>query len=82
MIHFDLPELRAKLEELHKKMEAPDFWNDVEAANKVTREIKPVEAKVKHFDRLSQQSDDIDSFVHSVSIYYMFSIDKQIWLTL
>ncbi len=63
MIHFDLPELRAKLEELHKKMEAPDFWNDVEAANKVTREIKPVEAKVKHFDRLSQQSDDIDTYI-------------------
>ena len=29
-----------------------------------------------------QQSDDIQSFVHSVCIYYMSSIDKQIWLTL
>lgn len=63
MTHFDLPALRNELAELHAKMEAPDFWNDVEAANKVARQLKPIEAKIKGYDKLKALSDDIETYV-------------------
>ena len=63
MTLFDLPGLRKQLGDLHSQMEAPDFWNDVENANKVTRQIKPIESKIKKYDALTSQSDDLDAYI-------------------
>ena len=60
---LDLPALRKELAELHERMEAPDFWNNVEEANKVTRQIKPIESKIKGYDNLKAKSDDLDTYI-------------------
>ncbi|MFR2969885.1 MAG: hypothetical protein ACLTMK_02395 [Christensenellaceae bacterium] len=35
--------LKQQLNDLKKKMEAPDFWENVDEANKTSRKMKPIE---------------------------------------
>ena len=45
MIHFDLPRLKERIEELEDQMKDPDFWNDLERSQAVNRDIKGLKNK-------------------------------------
>ena len=38
--------LRTELASLKDLMEKPDFWNDVDEANRTAKKAKPIEAKI------------------------------------
>ena len=63
---LDLPALKEELDKLNSQMEAPDFWSDVETANKVTRAIKPLKSKVTAAEKLISSLDDLDVLVDMV----------------
>ena len=50
---LDLPALKEELAGLTAQMEAPDFWNDVETANKITKQEKPLKAKITLCEKAS-----------------------------
>ena len=50
--------LEKELSELRALMEAPDFWTNVEQANKVNKKIKPIEDKLEQFKKLQQRLED------------------------
>ncbi len=45
MIHFDLPGMKERIDELEDQMKAPDFWNDLERSKVVNRELKTLQNK-------------------------------------
>lgn len=63
MIHFDVSALKIELADIKSKMEAPEFWNDVESANKIVKKSRPLEQKIKNFEALSGMLDDIKTMI-------------------
>ncbi len=63
---LDLDALKAELDGLNAQMEQPDFWNDVEKANGVTRQVKPLKAKVTAAENLASALEDLDVLVSMV----------------
>ena len=57
---FDVAGLAAEKEELEKKMGAPDFWDDVEAANKANQRMKTISAKLEKYNRLRGLLEDAE----------------------
>ncbi len=55
---FDLPTLRASLKELHEKMEAPGFWDDIEQAQKVNKQLKDLSSRIEEHDTLNAAVSD------------------------
>lgn len=44
-------------------MEAPDFWEDVEAAGKLTKKAKPLEANLAAYKRLAGAAEDAETLI-------------------
>ena len=53
-----MAKLREELAALRSEMERPDFWNDTQNAEKVTKKIKPLEHKIKTYEELEQGLED------------------------
>lgn len=58
MTLFDLPGMTAELRELQDAMGAPDFWNDIDYANKITRKAKELENRIDHYKNLVSKGED------------------------
>ncbi|MBQ3651202.1 MAG: hypothetical protein II959_02075 [Clostridia bacterium] len=46
-------ELKTELNGLEEQMSAADFWNDVDAANKVTQRVKSIKDKLDRLNKLN-----------------------------
>ncbi|HRZ39599.1 MAG TPA: peptide chain release factor 2 [Candidatus Omnitrophota bacterium] len=57
---FNLTEKSVRMEELQELMNAPDFWNNQESANKILLELKYLKSVVEPFEALLQKVDDFD----------------------
>ncbi len=57
---FDVAGLAAEKEELEVKMGAPDFWDDVEAANKANQRMKVLSAKIEKYQKLQSAIEDAE----------------------
>lgn len=44
-------------------MEAPDFWDDIDEANKTARKMKPIEANVQAHEKLESEIDDAKTLI-------------------
>ncbi len=55
--------LEKELADLRAQMEAPDFWSNVEQANKVGKKAKPIEDKLEQFGKLQRRIEDADVMV-------------------
>ncbi len=44
-------------------MEAPDFWNDPERSQQMTKELKSMKQDVQTYDELQSMADDIDTMI-------------------
>lgn len=55
--------LKGELSELEDKMGAPDFWNNVEEANKLTQRVKVLKDKLERLRRLNTQLEDIGTLI-------------------
>ncbi len=55
--------LEKELGELRAAMEAPDFWNNVEQANKANKKAKPIEDKLEQYRKLLKRIEDAEVMV-------------------
>ena len=60
---LNLDAKKERIAELSRYMEAPDFWDDPERSQKMTKELKSLEDTVKSFTTLSTQYDDISELI-------------------
>ncbi|MBQ3552936.1 MAG: peptide chain release factor 2 [Clostridia bacterium] len=60
---LDLDGLRKEKEALEAKMSAPDFWDDVDNANKVNQRIKLLNTKFERYSKLLQMASDIEVLI-------------------
>ena len=52
-------ELKTKAEELKSEQAKDGFWEDMDNAQKVNRELSKIESKLKHYDKLFAQGEDL-----------------------
>ncbi len=60
---LDLEGARREVEELEEKAGDANFWNDVEASQKVLRRTKQLKDKLERFARLTSQREDLATLV-------------------
>ena len=60
---FDVDRKEFKIEELHKRTEAHDFWNDQMGAQKILQEIKTLQSWVDLWKSVNKKSESVDEFI-------------------
>ena len=55
--------MRKNLEELKSKMEQPGFWDNVEEANKVNKQIRPLEEPLAKNEELQGKADELETML-------------------
>ena len=60
---LNLDAKKERIAELSRYMEAPDFWDNPERSQKMTKELKSLEDTVKSYTTLSTQYDDISELI-------------------
>jgi len=55
--------IQEELAELDGQMGAPDFWNDVENANKVNQHVKQLQHKLERFNKLYTRFEDLKTLI-------------------
>ena len=60
---LDIEGKKNRIEELEKKMEAPDFWSDPVLSAKLTQELKSLKDDVSAIDSLDSQFSDILDYI-------------------
>ena len=63
MSPFDLDRLKGEKEELENGMSAPNFWDDVENANKVNQRIKAISNKIDKYEKLALRGEDLETLI-------------------
>lgn len=63
MSPFDLAGLKGELEKLTKQTEAPDFWEDPEAAQNLLKKKKSLETRIERYDRLEKGFSDTEELI-------------------
>ncbi|HET9063452.1 MAG TPA: PCRF domain-containing protein, partial [Candidatus Binatia bacterium] len=56
---FDLANLKRRFEELDRKSQDPNLWNDREAAGNVLRERASLEAQIRDYETLATALEDL-----------------------
>ena len=60
---FDVDAMHDELDQLHSEMEQPDFWNNLDRAQKVNQRIKTIEDRTTGIANLRTQCEDIRTLV-------------------
>ena len=58
---FDVPQLEDTIADIDKRMEAPDFWNDQNAAQKTVRKASRLKGKLHPFMKLEERMQNIEA---------------------
>ena len=56
-------QLEAEIRALDEQMAVPGFWNDVEAANKLNRQMKQLKQKLERYAKLRARFDDLKTLI-------------------
>lgn len=57
---LDVENLKSERDELKKRMESPEVWNDSKEAGRVGKKLKPVEDKLDQVERLERRLSDAE----------------------
>jgi peptide chain release factor 2 len=60
---LDPQRIQKELAEMDAQMSAPDFWNDVENANKVNQRVKQLQHKLERFNKLKARFEDLNTLI-------------------
>ncbi|UWO24011.1 peptide chain release factor 2 [Marvinbryantia formatexigens DSM 14469] len=62
-IHFDLANKEKRIEELERKMEEPDFWDDPESSQESMKTLKALKDDVETYAVLKEQYEEIETLI-------------------
>ena len=60
---LDLPALKARKKELEEKQNEEGFWNDVQHAQTVNRELSRIDGKIDGFFKLKARAEDAEALI-------------------
>ena len=60
---LDLPALKARKKELEEKQNEEGFWNDVQHAQTVNRELSRIDGKIEGFFKLKARAEDAEALI-------------------
>ena len=60
---FDVDAMMDELDQLHREMEEPDFWNKLERAQKVNQRIKTINDRTDGIKQLKQGCEDVHALI-------------------
>ena len=60
MIHFDLPKITNRINELDKQMQDNGFWNDAKKSSEVLAESKRLKNKLEKYTKLKQDVQNVE----------------------
>lgn len=60
---LDLEDLNEQATQLKEKMNEPDFWNDVDAANELNQKLKRIENKIERYESLKVKGEDAETLI-------------------
>lgn len=63
MFHFDLVNVKNKIEELDAQVSSQGFWDDAANSGKILKEIKQLKDRVENFNNLIQEYEDIETLI-------------------
>ena len=67
----DIDALRAEVAQLNEQAAAPDLWDDVENAQKLTSQLSHKQSQLKRLDALGERIEDIEVMVQPVSYTHL-----------
>nr|WP_330388300.1 peptide chain release factor 2 [Pseudobutyrivibrio sp. ACV-2] len=62
-MHFDVAAKKARIEELEREMEAPDFWTDATTSTAKMKELKSMKDDVAVIDKLDDLYKEIEDYI-------------------
>nr|WP_330388737.1 peptide chain release factor 2 [Pseudobutyrivibrio sp. NOR37] len=62
-MHFDVAAKKARIEELEREMEAPDFWADAQVSTNKMKELKSMKDDVLIIDKLEDLYKEIEDYI-------------------
>lgn len=63
MFHFDLDSQRSRASEIEKLSFEEGFWNDVEKAQKLMQEASGLNSKIREYEDLMDEVDDLETMI-------------------
>lgn len=78
MFPFDLSKLKNQIEELDAKALEPDFWSDVQKAQKIVQEANILKDKLNKYEEIVDQLDDIEIMIELAVEEEESSLEKDI----
>ncbi len=60
---FDVEAMMDELDQLHREMEEPDFWNKLERAQKVNQRVKVITDRTQGIEDLRRQIEDVHTLI-------------------
>lgn len=60
MIHFDISKIQLEINELEKKVNAPNFWDNPTMSTPIVAKLKRLKNEVETFRKLEQELNNID----------------------
>ncbi len=76
--NFDADNLLEKIENLNNKMSNPDFWNNIEEANKVTEKLNAYREITKPLESLKEDINEINDYIELLNSTYDEEIEKEL----
>lgn len=58
MIHFDISECKAKIDELEDQMNSPGFWDDIDRSQAVSKELNNIKTKLEKYNKFKAGLED------------------------
>ncbi|WP_148552428.1 peptide chain release factor 2 [Clostridium scatologenes] len=59
-IHFDVESIKNKIEELQRKMQEPNFWNDTDKAQEITSEERFLKSRLDKYKEIETKIQDAE----------------------
>lgn len=66
MFHFDIPKLKEECLDFENFMQNPDFWNDVDKAQKISQKLKINNNTINEFEEISSRVEDFEVLLEIV----------------
>lgn len=63
MFHFDIAGIEIRIDELEKNMQEPDFWSNIENAQKISQETKNLKNKLQRYTFVKDKIEDIEVLI-------------------
>ena len=62
-IHFDLANKKLRVEDINKIMADPDFWDEMEKAQNITKELTNLKNVIEEYNRLETEYEDVATLI-------------------